>query len=932
MNTILIRKLACSTVTLALVGLFGFVRAEDASHDEMVSTHAGTGTLNYFSTTACWINRTFGGAEKVVWKSADDYAVFPSTISTFLFQLNNDFSVYGLKNESSKTVAFTLFKTSVGAGGLQFTQAGGGFTFGYYMPMTILALTADQVWEGKNASGMSAVSVGYQHNFHKPYTDSRIVANAGVTDLTITGRLAALFYSPNNNLANVTVRVENGAELVLPDVTVSGTDAGSTWHTKGRLNAKCVVFSGEGIRARFGSVSPVVEGMKNVRPKTVDVIDVATLAPDVTLDAGADLVVSNVTFALDRISVTGGGTSTISGSALVFTNDVTEFAIDEGSRLALAALPKAGAETAAIAVTGAGTFELASGFTAGTLTGIDVASTATLAITGGEPLIIPITGSGTVLVNPGDGEEVFIDDLSGFSGTVEVMSGTLYLNSTPPCEVKTSGTGKVNLEGAKYIGNQPVVADEIKVSSGETLRVFGNGLTAATRVWMNGGTIEVLHDAVIGVSVTQDVTSVYRTGEGVTATFSGSICARTFGSAANHIAIYGGNVVFSGEVRAEGHCDCFTLYSGNVTLKDAIGVFGGSVTVPAGYAGKIMKFDGGTYEMRGTDGEQTLSAAVSGGQIVIANGARFEMKRNSNHVYFANYGVLDIDGGTLIVGYGRANFRDRSKLILRSGGLLESRPFFCISENETTFDWMGGTFKVSKDNSDKYIFAGYWNSTTVGGTLTVSGSDCVLDLSAVAAGSVFTCSKPSIGPVKWVGAAGAKLAVKGPGVIQFRDFTPNGMSLELGDRADVRYPTLKSGFALDELVVNGAECSISTESTTVTPSVSTLRIGANGVWKAGLLDAFGSPAWTDMIVDDGAILKFSPGDPVQTVPGTLTFGENARTWIERGSPTVQGVVMTATGGIVGAPAWSSYAGSKREVKVVGNEVKVFPTGLCLLVR
>ena len=185
MNIKTIRKLVCSTVTLALVGLLGFVRAEDVSHDEMVCTHTGTSTLNYLSTTACWNNRTTGEAEKVTWKSADDYAVFPSTISTFLFQLNSAFSTYGLKNESSKTVAFTLSKTSVGAGGIQFTQAGGGISFGYYTPMNILALAADQVWEGKNTSGMSVVSVGYENNFHKPYTDSRIAASAGVTDLTI---------------------------------------------------------------------------------------------------------------------------------------------------------------------------------------------------------------------------------------------------------------------------------------------------------------------------------------------------------------------------------------------------------------------------------------------------------------------------------------------------------------------------------------------------------------------------------------------------------------------------------------------------------------------------------------------------------------------------------------------------------------------------
>ena len=99
------------------------------------------------------------------------------------------------------------------------------------------------------------------------------------------------------------------AELVLADATVIGTDTGSMpKRTLGRLNAKSVVLAGDGVRARFGFVSPVVEAIMKRRPKTTAIIDAATLAAEVTLDAGADLVVSNTTFALEKFFVTGAGT------------------------------------------------------------------------------------------------------------------------------------------------------------------------------------------------------------------------------------------------------------------------------------------------------------------------------------------------------------------------------------------------------------------------------------------------------------------------------------------------------------------------------------------------------------------------------------------------------------------------------------------------
>jgi hypothetical protein len=277
--------------------------------------------------------------------------------------------------------------------------------------------------------------------------------------------------------------------------------------------------------------------------------------------------------------------------------------------------------------------------------------------------------------------------------------------------------------------------------------------------------------------------------------------------------------------------------------------------------------------------------------------------------------------------WGDASFRSSASIVLKDGSLFSTGRRIGIGESGTIFDWQGGTFKPA--HSD-YVFNGL--TTSVGG-VRISGSGCVLDMSGVASGKSMTNYNATANAVPWTGTDGAKLTVKGPGRTVLNGFNPGGMSIELAEKADILFPSLKEGFVLDELVINGLKRSISTEETSVKPAIGTVRIGAEGLWTSDVLDAFGPPAWTNMVVETDAILKFSPGDAVWTVPGTLTFGENVRTWIVQGSPSVSGVVMTSEDGISGSPETELYDGHRnRRLTVRGNDVIIESPGLNILLR
>ena len=890
------------------------IRAEEA-HDEYTTTSSSVS-----ETTAAWLNRTSGSPDKVVWKSG---SVLTLTQAFSAFSVWFSPSAYGLLVETDGSINYTgSGLLSLGAGGVTFTKAG-NVAMGYYYQNAMVKLMADQVWKGPDAAGSKSVfAIGYANYYNKGYNRSYVSADASVHDLTIQGNLAVMFYSDLNKLSGVDVTVQSPAEVVLPKVT---TGSGSTTcSTEGRLNARSVVLSGDGVRARFGSRSPVKERHMGNTPETVPEISSRTLAPVVTLRDGADLVASNTVFALAKLNVTGSGVSTISGSTLVFTNAVTEFAVDSGATLAFDADGLV-VTNGALKVTGGGALAFARQPVWRDLRSLVVDSDATLAL-GACIVSTPISGGGKIAVTLNEGEEAYLRDVTGFTGPIEVKGGVLRLNTVPQGGVTTSEGGSVAYPGTRagWVFDAPIEDATIEVGPGETLNVAGNGLTAATTVLMKGGALKVHADAVVSAAIHQSVSSEYRIAGDVRATFAGEWrLATADATTVNRADVFGGDVRVTGGVFAEGVKDQFWLDSGEIRLSGQSGYFYGNFGVTSDMSASYWEF-AVPYTAK-TDAKSTSSIGFyfySKAKMTVAIKDGGALRFEGNRCWYGTSGnTMEIRGGVLSdASWGQSTFAGVGTIRLVDG-TYEMRRTPWMSDGSVV-DWQGGTIAV-KDVAqlkNRSLFEkGYVN---------VSGTDCLLDLSALSKATSVTNSTSSGGvPCAWSLKAGCKLAVKGPGKMVFVNLANSGGSIELDENANVLFPTRTTALDLKELVVNGTNCTIAIGDATVTPTIETLRIGADGLWREGLLSAFGNPTVTNMAFDDGAIWQ-ADGTPL-AVSGTLSFGDSVRYWF---LPAARGTVAHAEGGIIGNPAWQRLKGGRREFTVTGCDLVAKGFGMMLILR
>ena len=914
----------CRKAHVVAIGVAGIcfmgsaVRAEE-THDEYTTT----ATSIEKSDSAVWLNRTSGSPDKVAWKSG---SVLTLTQAFSSFGVWFPLSAYGFLIETDGSINYTgSCLLSLGSGGVTFTKAG-NVAMGYYFQDAMVKLMADQAWKGPDTAGSKAVfAIGYANYYNKGYNRSYAIADTSVHGLTIQGNLAVMLYSDKNNLSGVDVTVQSPAEIVLPKVTTGSGSA--TCSTEGRLNARTLVLSGDGVRARFGSRSPVTERHMKNTPETVPEISSRTLAPVVTLHDGADLVASNTVFALAKLNVTGSGVSTISGSKIVFTNAVTELAVDSGATLAFDADDLV-VSNGALKVTGGGALAFVRQPLWRDLQSLVVDSGATLSF-GACIVSTPISGGGKIVVTLNEGEEAYLRDVTGFTGPIEVKGGVLRLNTVPEGGVTTSDGGSVAYPGTRdgWVFDAPVEDATIEVGPGETLNVAGDGLTAATTVLMKGGVLKVHADAVVSAAILQSVSSEYRIAGDVRATFAGAWrLATADANTVNRADVFGGDVRVTGGVFAEGVKDQFLLDSGEIRLSGTSGYFYGDFGTKSGMTASYWEFSV-PYAAK-TDAKNTSGvgfyfyndkSTVRMTAVISAGGAlRFE----GNRCWYGYSGnTVEIRGGVLSdASWGQSSFGGKGTIRLVDG-TYEMRRTPWMSDGSAV-DWQGGTIAV-KDVAqlkNRSLFEkGYVN---------VSGTNCLLDLSALSKATSVTNSISNGGvPCAWSLKAGCKLAVKGPGKMVFVNLANTGGSLELDENANVLFPTRTTALDLKEMVVNGTNCTIAIGSATVTPTIETLRIGADGLWREGLLSAFGNPAVTNMAFDDGAIWQ-ADGTPL-AVSGTLSFGDSVRYWF---LPEARGTVAHAEGGITGNPVWQKFMGGKREFTFTGCDLVATGFGVMLMLR
>ena len=701
------------------------------------------------------------------------------------FDSSWQFNAYGIGvNILSSTKWVYWEKTSgtplvIGAGGVDVKD--GRFFFSNRdssKPATV-RLAANQTWTGSGASGkemyfnIGCIPTAYGGVYAKA------VAEDGVTSLNITGRLNAGFFGPDNELWNVTVTVSDSAKLWLFDLN----DA--------RLNAKKLVLSGDGDRMSFGGVLPVkawcYPSASAYAPTNVVAMDNFHLAPEVELANGADVTAKGGIYAVSNLVVSGTGGSVISGD-LTFTQAVSRvtFATAGASLEFTTANTVADGLSAGFAVVGPGTLKVVdlAPFTGA----FDISDGAKFvyAPSGSTDFRLPLSGDGTFSVEAGDGATVYLPaaSIADFTGGIVVESGTLLLDSE-------LAEGRVTVNGGSvvYASADPfLVTDAVRgesaitVSSNETLRIYGNGLTAATALTLAGGTVKFFANATVAspVSVTRsgsrfdtDALAVTGTVAGViTASIPGDVetpglqmrgsgCIRltgggNFSGKPNSFRSFDGSAIFDGGTWTFHNCmalGCdytaqkntnpnsicgkrwtirnsavFKIDGYNNNFTTTLFAKGHAHSSSYAYESYVDVIDGGTVEL-GSNGQLLAGYYMARGTIRVANGGVVKVKSTSARIIL----------GSSVTAWGILRLEEGGRIELSAPIIRRFRTDNAGWQPQGQFVWDGGTLKVNSNfpaseatlmrldgtppsSSDPAVTKGLriWTK--------IMGDDCVLDL------------------------------------------------------------------------------------------------------------------------------------------------------------------------------------------------------------
>lgn len=869
-----------------------------------------------------WRNSLEPSSEPVAFPTGA-IAVWPEAIKKLGASYWDGLNCYGMVFDTDGSIS--LYGTGVkqiGAGGVVFNKAASFQAYYYGNSATtgckVLKLTANQVWEGKNETGTATISTGINSGFHHNYAFDPIVTTADVTSWTLKGRMALFSWSPLNELQNVELRVEAPAAVYLCTYTFPAVSSDSKIDevSIGHLNAQSVVFSGAGALTQFGGNAPVSVrntstsgGLSTSTPTLVSSVDANTLAASVVFENGAGFNVSNAKVEIPSITVRGG-TTTIGGSGLVMNNAACELTVEAGATLKFA--------------------------------------------TGGS-VMQKIKGAGSIEVSA-DGGNLLLFDLQEFTGPVSVTAGTLFLASPPAGGVTTSGTGHVRYD---IITDVAVENQTLTVGAGETLYVAGDGLKASSVVYMNGGTMEFLKSATVYATISQDVSSVYRTADdAVTMQFAGEIKLRNANNAvANTADFKGGDIVVSGGLSSnQAYRDVFQVSAGRVHFR------GADCTCHGNY-----KFTG-TCTLCEIDGTAVQnihwnSAGSEGGygfyfqpsvtaQLVLTNqatlflnsnrclGLGYQNDANAQCAFIVNDGCSYNQVGS----YGSSTLYATSTIEVRPGGTFASgRVLTRNSSARAKIVWKGGTMKPSGWASSS---SGFGVETMTGHVpVYVEGEDCTYDLSVLTSAQAVTNAIDGSATGCWIGQEGAKLTVKGnKGSLRMNGLVPNGMNLAVSGALGIDLVICTNEFALGEFQVNVTNLNLATVASasvdrsgyasTVTPTIDTVRIGAAGWWTGHELDGFNDAVYTNFAFDDGALWRLEQAADPLALTGTLSFGDTVRYAVTRPSGTGARAftAATAAGGIVGAPVWEKVEGSRYMPEAKGNDLVFGLYGSLLLIR
>jgi hypothetical protein len=586
------------------------VAAGAASADPVTLYSTSTIPKNFYLTTEVWTN---AAGETVSWKNFNDGNAVAylqhkgeSASSFALRDLSEPFRAHGLVVDWSGTwIYWDLrgnFPLELGAGGVDVKRS--RFHFGYN-GNTELHLSADQVWTGSGKSSDDHwFSVG---GITGNTRYSKLVANDGVTSFGITGMLNAALYAPDNRLDDVAVTVSGNAKLWLADLA----DA--------RLNAKKLVLDGDGVRMSFGLQFPAKTWYYPTEdayaPTNIVAMDNFHLAPEIEFANGADVTAKRGIYAISNLTVSGTAPSEVSGT-LTFTQAVSRIAFaNPGASIAFSTTNSVSdGICAGFDVSGPGTLKLGHVDPFAGEISIAAGSTVELASSGRTYCAFNATlsGEGCLTVNADGMLYIPASKVADFAGHVVLASGTLVLDASLP-------EGMLEVRGGEVVyspENPLVVTDLVKsessitVSSNETMMVFGNGLTAATELKLEGGMVKFYGSSTIAspVTVLRPSSSFSTDFSSVTGTVSGFVTSSIPGNdETKGTRMYGpGCIRFTGGGDFSGKPNSLLSLDGSAVFDGGTWTFHNCMSLGCDYTAKRDGNPNSTHGLRWTVRGDTL--------------------------------------------------------------------------------------------------------------------------------------------------------------------------------------------------------------------------------------------------------------------------------------------------------------------------------------
>ena len=839
------------------------------------------------------------------------------------------------------------YAVSIGAGGLEFRRDGAfnAGSNGDSQGNARIRIMADQTWKAPSASNINYSDVNIGWVYAMLYWKMPLYADPSVHNLTLEGRLRLWMHSYANDLPNLDITVKHPARLI----AVKAMNTSNEFN--GKIRARKIKLSGDGyLTLPIGGTMPW-----HLNEYTITLHD--TLDPDhfsetLELTDGADIqplaAGTPISMSITNLLVNGTGESALSG-AWTMTEPVTRVSFADGATLNLAGTFSEGVVPAAIEADGNGILKLnlaAFGLTGG----ISLGSQTVLSLVG-NGTVPTLTGGREIRVDAGSGAFVYLgaSALAGFTGnSIVVSSGTLVLDAPMAgVTVTTSGSGAV-----VYASQDPtIVTDAVRpesaytLASGAMLKVFGDGMTAATALTLAGNNeIKFYGSATIAAPVTLSAggakSYVRLANSSVIGTIAGAVSVPDGGAL---VADGAGSVVFAGggDFHESGHFE--VLNGASATFTGGTYAFGGSAYVSMGtYSGGVYVncghylgvCDGGVLSFGAIDMSLNASTAMdvqapknytSGSDptiFEIGEGGRVTLPGN-RVIRIGSYGGtsrLKLSGGTLSMGewsflyIGFGGFSNG--FFDFSAGVLEQRHSLRLNgnNNNSLINWTGGTWKVLPGTfTDNSLFDGGLSSGTRRVAVGVNG-DCTLDLSG--------CGTPEFVNIagttnrgEWYG--NGKLTVKG-GRTFVMNSVPNGIDLALdGTGTTVRLSADARVFDYDACVANvvwrkpadfeydstsAQLADLSLRSLTVTNGAAALVNAKTGrTVTVGTATVESGGVWDNATTVDSALRSI----------GSLTFAENSiwRTTFVNGAAAA--LTLSGGSGVLSLPSAMGYS-------VVGN--------------